>query len=204
MSSGRSGGCQRTSASRPTTAPVAELDDRLVVEAQLAALVDAAEQAARSLRAAASARSAERKSSARPRDEAFAAYIATSALRSRSSAVSPSVPLRATPMLAAIIGDASPRSIGSRSASARRIAIDRARLLVADVVEQDRELVAAEAGGRVARSERGRDAPGGRHEDVVAAGVAERVVEDLEVVEVDEQDRRTAGRRGRGCARAPG
>ena len=37
--------------------------------------------------------------------------------------------------------------------------------------------------------ERGLDARPGRDQDLVAAGVAERVVEDLEVVEVDEQHR---------------
>jgi hypothetical protein len=92
-------------------------------------------------------------------------------------------------MLAAIVGVASPEvhRLAQRVGQADR---DRERrALVADVVEEDGELVAAETGGGVGRPERRSHAPARRDQDVVAAGVAQRVVEDLEVVEVDEQDR---------------
>ena len=66
---------------------------------------------------------------------------------------------------------------------------DREReLLVAKIVEQHREFVAAEPGRHVGRAEGFLDPPRGRDEDVVAAGVTKRVVEALEVVEVDEED----------------
>ena len=54
---------------------------------------------------------------------------------------------------------------------------------------QDRELVAAQPGDEVAVADRAGDPLGHGDEERVAGGVAERVVDDLEVVEVDEQDR---------------
>ena len=63
------------------------------------------------------------------------------------------------------------------------------RLLDAlDVLQQDGELIAAEARGGVAGADRQRQALGHLAKHVVARGVAERVVDDLEVVEVDEDD----------------
>ena len=53
-----------------------------------------------------------------------------------------------------------------------------------------RELVAAEAGDEVAVAHGVGDPLGDRDEECVAGGVAERVVDDLEVVEVDEEDGR--------------
>src|SRR2546427_6675645 len=61
-------------------------------------------------------------------------------------------------------------------------------LLVAEIVEQPREFVATKPRRHVGRAERFLDPPRGRDEDVVATGVTERVVEALEVVEVDEED----------------
>ena len=61
------------------------------------------------------------------------------------------------------------------------------RLRVVDVLEQDRELVAAEAGGGVGGADARGDALGHLEQDPVAGGVAEAVVDGLEVVEVDEQ-----------------
>ena len=60
---------------------------------------------------------------------------------------------------------------------------------VADVVHQDRELVAAEPRHRVAGPHAPLDAPGDGPEQLVADAVAEAVVDDLEPVEVDEQHR---------------
>src|SRR5438552_11622633 len=67
---------------------------------------------------------------------------------------------------------------------------DRKRIrLVYDILDEDRELVAAEPGGGVGGSERRRDAAGRCREDLVATGMPMGVVQALEVVEVDEQDR---------------
>ena len=59
---------------------------------------------------------------------------------------------------------------------------------VVDVLQQDRELVAAEAGGGVGGADAGRDPLGHLEQHPVAGGVAEAVVDGLEVVEVDEHD----------------
>ena len=56
-----------------------------------------------------------------------------------------------------------------------------------EVLEQDRELVAAEAGDGVGRSRRGADALGRQPDQLIAALVPEAVVDQLEVVEVDHQ-----------------
>ena len=57
----------------------------------------------------------------------------------------------------------------------------------ATVLEQDRELVAAEAGGGVAAADSTADPVGDGLQELVADGMAEGVVDRLEVVEVDEQ-----------------
>ena len=61
---------------------------------------------------------------------------------------------------------------------------------IADLLEQDRELVAGQAAGGVARADRVRQAARHLDEEAVAGAVAEGVVDVLEVVEVDQQDRR--------------
>jgi hypothetical protein len=61
-------------------------------------------------------------------------------------------------------------------------------LLVGDVAEADRELVAAEPGQRVTRAQHALEPAGGLRQQAVAGAVAERVVDDLEVVEVQEKD----------------
>ena len=107
----------------------------------------------------------------------LAAYMAMSALRNRSSADSANGPLIATPMLA--------RDGGDDAADLDRLAQGvgdpdgdrRARLLVGDALEQHRELVPAEAGRGVARAQDPGEPLGDGDEDVVAAGMAERVVE---------------------------
>ena len=55
------------------------------------------------------------------------------------------------------------------------------------LLEQDAELVAAEAGHGVAGADAAAEAGGHRRQEPVAGGVAEAVVDGLEVVEVDEQ-----------------
>src|SRR4051812_31469403 len=58
-----------------------------------------------------------------------------------------------------------------------------------DALEQHGELVAAEARGRVAGADARGEALADLEQDLVAGGVAEAVVDRLEVVEVDEDDR---------------
>ena len=65
--------------------------------------------------------------------------------------------------------------------------LDRLRAL-ADALEQDPELVAAEAGRGVAGAQAAAQALGDLDEQLVAGGVAERVVDRLEVVEVEHAD----------------
>ena len=60
--------------------------------------------------------------------------------------------------------------------------------LVRDVLEQNRELVAAQPGNGVALAQRGAQARRDRLQHPVAGVVAERVVDVLEVVEVQEQN----------------
>ena len=76
---------------------------------------------------------------------------------------------------------------------------DRDRLvLVGEAVDQDAELVAAEAGDDVAGAQVGAQPRRDRPQQLVAGVVAEAVVDQLEVVEVEEED---ADRRaGRGAA----
>src|SRR3989442_1311245 len=61
---------------------------------------------------------------------------------------------------------------------------------VRHVVEEDRELVAAEAGRQVPLADAAPDPLGDRDEERVARGVTHRVVDDLEIVEVEEEDDR--------------
>ena len=92
-------------------------------------------------------------------------------------------------MLAAIRTSTWPIGIGWRSASARRVATASASVSSATsstrTANSSPPWRAAVSDGRRASA----DPPGGDREDLVAAGVAVGVVEDLEVVEIDEEDR---------------
>ena len=69
------------------------------------------------------------------------------------------------------------------------------------LLDDDRELVAAEPGDGVAGAGHDLEPLGDGHEQLVALGVAEPVVDGLEVVEVQEQDRgRSAPRPARARA----
>ena len=76
-----------------------------------------------------------------------------------------------------------------------------ARAVERDPVQQDGELVAAEARDLVVRAHERADEAGQLDEDLVAGGVPERVVDDLEVVEVEEEEgrRRPAARARHGA-----
>jgi hypothetical protein len=64
----------------------------------------------------------------------------------------------------------------------------RRRLGVGDPLQQHGELVATQAGRGVGRAQAALEPPGRGHQQLVAGGVAEAVVDVLEVVQVDEQD----------------
>ena len=129
--------------------------------------------------------------------DSFAWYIAMSAARSMSVERVRPAELWAMPMLPPSRIDRSGSTNGSSSAARARGATVAASLLV-DVVEEDRELVAAEAPGRVLRADDREEPLGDHREHGVGVDMAERVVDGLEVVEVDEQDGRCPGRAGDG------
>ena len=129
----------------------------------------------------------------RPLPASFAMYIATSALRRSSSAPS-------GPLIRIGVG----RCDTDRRADEHLLALEVERTVeagqdprrdlgrvdaVAVALEQDRELVAAETRRRVGLAQRRLDAVADLAEQAVAGGVAERVVDRLEVVQVHEQDR---------------
>ena len=88
-------------------------------------------------------------------------------------------------------------SSASRIAPASAVDVDRS-----SVLDQDRELVAAEARRGVAGAHAAQQPLADRDEQLVAGGVAEAVVDRLELVEVAEQDRRRCAPRARARASA--
>ncbi len=123
--------------------------------------------------------------------DCFAAYIATSACCSTVSASPPSAGQQAIPTLASTSTDTFASVMGFPSVGADGLrGGDRGRGL--GVGEQHGELVAAESGDDVAGSDRGLEPRAELAEQQVAAVVAERVVDLLEAVEVDEQERHPA------------
>ena len=135
----------------------------------------------------------------RPLPSAFARYIATSASRITSARRGVGVGERDADRG----GDHQLAAVEVERVLQRLLDAlgDHGRLAgVADVVEQDRELVAAEPGDGVAGPQGGLQPARDRDQQPVADVVAERVVDELEAVEVEEQHRR-AGGRARGAAR---
>ena len=114
--------------------------------------------------------------------------MATSASRISSSAEKPPPWLVAIPTLTYTATLSEPTPTGRTNASMiRRATSDRGRLGVVGVLDHDRELVAAQAGDHVLGPQARAQARGDRDQQLVAGGVAEAVVDRLEVVEVDEQ-----------------
>ena len=130
-------------------------------------------------------------SSQRARPRSFARYMAASASRiSRSALTGSRSDGRATaiPMLARdeVLDPAHRVGLGEGGGDPVG---DRDRLLlVGEPVDQDAELVAAEAGDDVAGAQMGAQARGDRAQQLVAGVVAHAVVDQLEVVEVEEED----------------
>ena len=125
-------------------------------------------------------------------------YIATSALRSSSSAV------RVLPKAATERGADARLDEDLACRQAERLAEgvedterDLLGLFRRRILHQDRELVPAETGCGVLPAQAGADALSDRGEQFVAGSMAERVVDELEVIEVGEEDGqlidRTAG-----------
>ena len=123
----------------------------------------------------------------RPLPRCLASYMATSASRISS-------PARIA--CGVVGGDADARADADRLVAGRHALGERGEdplgdhddvLRAVEAVEQDRELVAAEARDGVGRAHALAQALGDRDEQLVADRVAERVVDGLEVVDVDEQ-----------------
>ena len=204
----RSGGSQRTSASRPAISPLAQGDDRLVVE-----------RAARSRSSAwrRSRSTSSRRSAPRPHlgVEELAAGAAAflgpvhggvgvadqqvgvgRLARSRPGDGDPDA--GADEVLAPPIDEGLGEGGGDAVGDRHRL------VLVGEAVDEDPELVAAEAGDDVARAQVRPAAAARRPQQLVAGVVAEAVVDQLEVVEVEEEDPdRRAGDGRRARARRP-
>ena len=90
----------------------------------------------------------------------------------------------------------------SRSDSADRLEFD-ARVFERGFREQDRELFAAEARDEIARAHRRSQHLGDPAEHDVARGMAVRIVDMFEVIDVEHRDRQAAARCAP-CARFPG
>ena len=85
-----------------------------------------------------------------------------------------------------------PSTSGARSSSTRGALEHRVRLGLAGLGQQQRELVAADAGEQVLAAQQGVQARAERRQHAVAGGVAGEVVDRLEVVDVDQRERQRA------------
>ena len=115
--------------------------------------------------------------------DAFARYIATSAARRRSSATVPS----AIPTLALTKTSRPSSSNGVCSAATIRSAASTADRGAGDLLDQHGELVPSQPRDREAGRERIAEPHADAAQERVAGGVPERVVDALEVVEVEEE-----------------
>ncbi len=120
----------------------------------------------------------------------LARYIATSACCSSSSRSAPCSGATATPTLARTSTSSPSSTMGTASSVSSRWAV-RCGGARARAGQQDRELVAAEPGDGVDLAHGARQAAADQHEQAVADVVAEGVVDLLEAVEVEQQQRRT-------------
>ena len=132
---------------------------------------------------------------ARPPPRALAAYIAASASRSSATALVAGSSLTAIPTLAATTCSSPATSIGRASSASRRSASAQAAsspsarsLRATNSSPPKRATVSRDPGRRL-------QAPADLHEQRVARGVPEGVVDELEAVDVEEADR------GAGAAR---
>ena len=202
----RSGWVQRASASTPTTRAGLELDDRLVVQAQVAARRRPARRSASACtRSSRSWCIADSNRTNSVRSEVFARYIARSALlqqlvgRLVAALVERDADRRAERHLTAVelevVGEHAAHPVGHPHRA-------RLGLLAGD---EDAELVAAEARDEVAGTDAVLEPLADEREQPVADGVTLRVVDGLEAVEVEEEHGDAVdvgvGRAPRACAR---
>ena len=193
----RSGWFQRTSASAAATLPVAS--STIGCSSTTSSPRSAARwrSSLRRWRRRTAACIAGSKTSWRCLPAFLAVYMATSALRSSSSALSTSAVQPSTIPRLACAEISCPATVKGRSSSAMtRSATRVTAALSLDVVQEHGELVAAQARREVARLQRAAQAPGDGLQQLVADRMAERVVDRLEVVEVEEEDRVVAPARG--------
>ena len=121
-----------------------------------------------------------------PRRRALARYIAASASRSRSFGEAVSSPATAMPMLPRP-ADLAALDLDGRAQEAEQAVRGRDGHVGGDILEQDREFVAAETGDAVAGPDGAAQALADDLEQRVAGGVPEAVVDGLELVEVEEE-----------------
>ena len=141
-----------------------------------------------SIRRRSRARVASLKSSTRSLPASLAWYIAESASRSSASgSASPGAAMRA-PMLTRTWRRWPATSKGGESAARRRPAVTVASVWSSTPSAEHGELVAAEPGDQVLLADGAAQALGDLDQQPVAGLVAEAVVDDLEVVEVEEED----------------
>ena len=136
--------------------------------------------------------------STRSRPLALARYIAASASRSRSSAVSPTAEFTAKPMLAVTTSSWPSITIGSRTHRRNRSATAAGSTSTARGVLADRSTTRStnttnssppNRANRSRVAHHAAESRGDLAQQFVADAVPEAVVDDLEVVEVDEQHR---------------
>ena len=134
-----------------------------------------------------------------PRPSALARYSAMSAFFSSVSALMPrrghgdaDAGADLDQMIVDLVAFA--QAVDDAAGKARRI------LVRLDVLLEHDEFVAAEASDEILRPQHFAQAVGDRAQQLVAAGMAERVVDLLELVEIDEQQRRQLRRHHAGIA----
>ena len=125
------------------------------------------------------------------RPAAFASYIAMSALRRITSADSFACSAKAMPMLA-VTRSSRPAISKGTAARSQHVLGDHLRSSQVDPLAHDDEFVAAEPGDRIGRPHRPHQPAGHRYQQRVTDAVAEAVVHDLEMVDVDEEHRQGA------------
>ena len=167
---------------------VADVDDRLVVDAQLAALDGAAQGALGRERSRASRRIA----SSKTIDRGAAALLGAVHRRVGVADAGPRAVVRPRRRSRCRCSPAGTprrprRGTAPRTAPAIRRATARGAGLAVDVLAQDGELVAAEPGDRVGRAQRAAQARRDVAQHASPAAWPKRVVDELEAVEVDEQ-----------------
>ena len=183
----RPGWFQRTRASTETVWPVARSTIGWYWTTSSRCSIARSSSALRSRRRTIESRIAGVKTAWRRRPPSLASYMATSASRSSSSACVRACRFVAMPMLRLTLSSSSPAVTGRTKRLQRALGeVDGAALDVGRAADEDGEVVAAEARDDVRVLDAAHEPGGDAAQQLVADRVAERVVDALEVVEVDE------------------